>query len=417
MDDYEKHGYTFMSLPAELRVKIYGYLLSADYTRMDGKKACHHTRSASTVTRLHTMKIGTLSQAELTRFHSYRFHTQIIGTSKDISREASFYFAQQHLFVTFRCSYPGFLIEKIEDNLLPLVAKCHTASRFSHHTTVITLRPWRYPEFGPVPVVFTFLGEYLPAFVTMLLVYERTLSGLLKESALTVGINQSLDVGSGIKVSGDEEIPPAQSIIRKLLEPLCGLHSVKSVKIIGPVSDYYVAHITASITKRRPTAEQTIAELFSAIQDARKTSKSGEHLLAMSKYKAVIRDLWRLDTCSPKAINAIVHVGEHARLPFESARAIACFRMAFGLAYTYLKLEKFGEAHKWARAALEPYKDSRIRYAVRPGNACLTGVCLIAAKASEGRGLLLQARVELEMCLNSAPGDPYICSELRRLNN
>lgn len=237
MDDYEKHGYTFMSLPAELRIRIYGYLLSADYTRVDGTKACCHTRSASTVTRLHTMKIGTLYQAELTRFHNHRFHTQIIGTSKDISREASFYLAQQHFFVTFRCSYPGFLIEKIEDNLLPLVAKGHTASRFSHHTTVITLRPWRYPEFGPVPVVFTFLAEYLPAFATMLLVYEKTLSGLLKESALTVDINQSLDVRSGVKVSGNEEMPPARSITRKLLEPLCGLHTVKSVKIIGPVSD------------------------------------------------------------------------------------------------------------------------------------------------------------------------------------
>lgn len=137
----------------------------------------------------------------------------------------------------------------------------------------------------------------------------------------------------------------------------------------------------------------------------------------MSMYRAVIGDLWRLDTCSLKAINAIVHVGKHARLPFESARAIVCFRIGFGLAYTYLKLDKLGEAHKWACAALEPYKDSRIRYAVRPDSAALTSVCLIAAKASEGRGLLLQARVELEMCLKGVPGDPYICSELRRLDD
>lgn len=265
-----------MKLPAEIRTQIYHNLLSPEYTKVEPSNSRHHRRLTSTASRLHTMGIEMLSRAALTRFHSYRFHTQIIRTCKDISREASCLFIQQNQFVTFRCFYPGFLIEKIESNLLPLVAKDHTASGFPRHTTVITLRPWRHSKSGPVQVVFTLLGEYLPAFVTVLLAYEKTLSGLLKESALTISINESCSVGAGVQELGDVKTLPARSTTRRLLEPLCGLHSMRSVEIIGPVSDQYIPNITSSITIRRPTGGQTITKLCSDVHNANKTSKSGE---------------------------------------------------------------------------------------------------------------------------------------------
>lgn len=394
----------FMKLPAELRNQVYHYLLSPEYTRVEQKKC-------------QSMDIDTLSRSELTRSHRYRFHTQILRTNKDISREASCVFDQQNLFVTFRCSYPGFLIEKIENNLLPILAKDHTASRFAHHTTVITLSPWCHPESRPVPVIFTILGENLPAFVTMLLVYERTLSGLLKNSALTISINERLGGGSGAQESGDEEALPVRSATRRLLEPLCGLDSIQAVRIIGPVSDQYMAHIKASITRRRPTAEQTITALCSAVDDANQTSRSGEYALAMIKYKAVTRDLWRFDIMKPEMTNTIVHAGEYAGLSLEVVRGSACFRIASGLADMYLRLGNFKEAHQWAFAALEPFKNSRIRFAIRLGDVSLTSVFLIAAKASEGCGLLLQARDELERGWRFDPGNQLILSELRRLRD
>lgn len=376
MDALQKTSFPFMKLPAELRDIIYRYLLSPEYSKVKvkGFRGC---TSGSTYLAL---GITISAQTELTQFYEREYHTQILRTSKEIFREAGNVFFQRNLFVTFN---NFFQMEWAEENL-PILTRGEKAVQFAGRTTEITLRERWQPKSQHRLFSLTLLAEDLPILVTEVLENVENLRYLV----LDVKISENLGSSQANREPGVEEDFPNQSIIKRLLDPLCGFRGIQSVHSTGPIPERYKARIASELVKRRPTLERRAIALCNTVQEANEIARSGKYAPALSKYRASLALIARLDNLeTPKFIRS----GQFAGQLFKLVKERACFRMASGLCDMYLRLENFDEAYRWAFAALEAAQRRNLRKVYRLENGGILVAYMRVEKASEKGDHLMQA--------------------------
>ncbi|KAK5136222.1 hypothetical protein LTR08_003829 [Meristemomyces frigidus] len=113
-----------LSLPRELRDQIYARLLFLEHTRAPP----YHERDLAT-----RSEYSTSTKREASSAHTYRFHTSILGTNRQIQKEASEMLASNHFVVVSFC-WKTMEIAKHHYHL-PIVCEDQKAvARFKHYS-------------------------------------------------------------------------------------------------------------------------------------------------------------------------------------------------------------------------------------------------------------------------------------------
>lgn len=131
---------------------------------------------------------------------------------------------------------------------------------------------------------YIFCSDELPELCRLLL-REIGSTVTLRSTMLFVDINPAI---SSAQATEMDTSPAGRRRLWKLLNPLLQLHSLGAVQIDGPVSGSYKGLVITSICKDRPTAIDIIQETVTALDEADKEARKGQHREGILRYRAAL---------------------------------------------------------------------------------------------------------------------------------
>lgn len=372
----------FLKTSLELRNQIYEYLLSTKYTKIDFLDE----------------EPGYIPGWPSRARRVYHFHPAILAVNRQINREAG-QILRENLFVKFTTNTTEYWIDLQADGL-PVVAEDNSTSRVSYCATELTLLYGR-ETFGHHSSILMFAGDDMTTFCRVLL---RT--RLFADPQISLSI----------AVTG---VAPTTTSISKLLEPFRRLRSMASVIITGQIEVKYKADLITEMLRQAPEIDTFVQEIQDTIEQGDQAAINKDYCTAVAKYTRALEDnedcIRIYDTSEVKTSEVTLKSGKYNGLSFHTAFVATLLALNIKLAITYLNRQNHSRAHQWISLALEQIEPYRQLAGTPPGGAGYARICSIAARASEGLGLVERAVEDMKEAVWHDPGDSELTTELVRL--
>ena len=320
----------FTRAPREVRDQIYRFLLSTEYTQhvhseIKGQGFTNSDDSSDAPTVKYKL--------------SYRFHTSILLTNRQIHHEASHVFYMENLFIRVNTviltpmRLPN-VLGGWREYALPVFSNSTNIQACKRHVMDINMVPesqWPHPReqctfilacrdlpmLGRTLLLMSTQTEYSFDFLlgTDLQIIIRDDIGIAGEGSvisiskntmassqgspkdLTVDGDRNATICSRANgggntrtngLMGNESSLSAPNLdhsprVRRLLEPLRALHSIGTPCITAPISQRYKQEIETSLSRERPSFSELSLIVTSVYDDANKTFDAGDFASAIDK--------------------------------------------------------------------------------------------------------------------------------------
>ena len=128
--------------------------------------------------------------------------------------------------------------------------------------------------------------------------------------------------------------------VRRLLEPLRALHSIKSSYIDAPISERYREEIQNSLSRARPSIHDLFPILYLAYEEAMRTFRAGCFALAIHKLRGTLDIQYDLSHRYRGNSYTKLATGPFAGVWFQDASERMHYSLTENLARAYLKFPK-----------------------------------------------------------------------------
>ena len=253
--------------------------------------------------------------------YRYRFHPSILGTNRQIAREASHVLYTENLLVRINSSGQSLSEDSLHrtknGDTVPILASKDYAKRFTRHVMeVVMLQDFESPfELSSChsETCFVIASDDIPRLCWNLLSTNTSRNRTLSQLTLAVEVRHDMDVSDtngdpcmenqdktqnqvykeGGAAASDKtsnnsnqtSIECTQQQTYRLLEPLRRLHSLQAVHIEGPVGEHYKVPLVESMCRPGPTEKELFDVVLAVFEDARTTYDTGNLSSAVSKMK------------------------------------------------------------------------------------------------------------------------------------
>lgn len=253
--------------------------------------------------------------------YRYRFHPSILGTNRQIAREASHVLYTENLLVRINSSGQSLSEDSLHrtknGDTVPILASKDYAKRFTRHVMeVVMLQDFESPfELSSChsETCFVIASDDIPRLCWNLLSTNTSKNRTLSQLTLAVEVRHDMDVSDingdpcmenqdktqnqvykeGGAAASDKtsnnsnqtSIECTQQQTYRLLEPLRRLHSLQAVHIEGPVGEHYKVPLVESMCRPGPTEKELFDVVLAMFEDARTTYDTGNLSSAVSKMK------------------------------------------------------------------------------------------------------------------------------------
>ena len=442
---------TFLSLPRELRDEVYTYLLSTEYNKHEygEPRFVNHRRP------LLSMRILTNhAQFSMRLPYTYHFHTSILYINRQINNEATETFYINNLFVRISCG-----VDHIANRYISSVrqidakdAEDAKAQKSEHHVMEIDLLSKGEVSDDHRKNKFIVTCNELPALCRSLLSMDTEFQGTLDsiELRLTIsdevrndrdraedgeateshGKSKSYPTGGDLSAEGrvvsmNNKIRLMSPRVRRLLEPLRELHSIRDPQIMGPLTEEYKAEVITDISKHLPSNQDRFDNVLTTFGEAINSFNFGNFYSSISAFRNTLDELNDAKHLHRGIVHTKFTTGPYAGFIIWVAYKKLRITVWTNLVRAYLKIGDIDTAEKWLLCVFRVFIHERWDFwTMAPGEHDFATVFHLESQIQEERERmghsvcrlyhLPTTIVALKEKLRREPGNSLLAQRLRK---
>ena len=341
--------------------------------------------------------------------HHYRFHTEILYTSRQMYLEAADIFYRQNIFVSVGCGHPEYAARMID---LVTVATGYHAMNFKHHSMEIRLTPTRddderlhlqreqYIIAGDDVLQ---LRNILQGFYVKIRRFPILQTRISTIVSVDISVRGIADIVNGKTRSNNDPIS-----VEKLLEPFRRLHNMR-VRVGGHVTSFYKKSFKKCSAEQLPTAADLLYTVSSTRDDGNEALRNGELGRAVTQYGLAVNNLrWGFMRLFADPLTVDISELREIGPKLNTLQ----YNLGSLLASSYLGLGKYTKSYRYAQCLSLAYSDADLHSgAWYPGRPVCAKIMFTKVLAGKALGQPVQALMDLDVGLKLSPGDEAMKEE------